>query len=449
MRDQRDPQDDLLEAVLSRENMQRAWDRVRANKGAPGIDGMTVDEFLEFARPHWEGILQALRSGRYNPQPVRRTEIPKSSGGTRPLGIPTVLDRVIQQAVAQVLTPIFEEIFSDHSYGFRPGRSAHDAVKAVQEMRSWGCCYAVDADLSKFFDKVNHDVLMRLLAKHVHNKSVLRLIGKYLRAGVVLDPKSNPTTVTATPTGVPQGGPLSPLLANVVLHELDCELARRGHCFVRYADDFIVLVRSQRTGERVLGSIRRWLQTNLRLELNDSKSSVVSVEGCEFLGFVFRGNQIRWSDKSEREFKRRIKELTKRSWGVSMGYRLFKLSEYIRGWMGYFGISEYYSSLPRIDEWLRRRIRLCYWKQWGRPRRRIGALLKLGVDKLSAVCAGRSRKGPWRLSRTLATNSGMSNAWLATQGLISVRALWIARHYPDGGVRRLRDKTSKGNAIQH
>jgi len=223
-----------------------------------------------------------------------------------------------------------------------------------------------------------------------------------------------------------------------MLHELDCELERRGHSFVRYADDFIILVRHRDAGERVSASVKRFLETKLRLKLNDSKSGVVAVEGCEFLGFTFRGSQVRWSDKAEREFRRRVKRLTSRSWGVSMSYRLSKLNEYIRGWMGYFGYSEYYSPLPRMDEWLRRRIRLCYWKQWKKPRRRIGQLLKLGTDKLSAVCAGRSRKGPWRLSRTLATQSGMTNEWLAAQGVISIKALWITRHYPDGGPRRNR-----------
>jgi RNA-directed DNA polymerase len=225
------------------------------------------------------------------------------------------------------------------------------------------------------------------------------------------------------------------LLANVVLHELDCELERRGHCFARYADDFVILVKSHRAGERVLQSIQHFLAKRLRLELNEAKSGVVPIEGCEFLGFTFRGKQIRWSHKAEREFKRRVRRLTSRSWGVSMEYRLAKLSEYVRGWMGYFGVSEYYTIVPTLDEWLRRRVRLCYWKMWKKPRRRIRQLLKLGADKRHAILTGLSRKGYWRLSRTLGTQSAMTNAWLAEQGVISLKALWVNIHYPDGGPR--------------
>ncbi len=326
-----------------------------------------------------------------------------------------------------------EAFFSDHSHGFRPGRKAHDAVRYVQETRRKGYRFAVDADLSKFFDRVNHDVLMRLLARHVKDPVLLRLIGKYLRAGVVIDGKFEATTA-----GVPQGGPLSPLLANVVLHELDCELERRGHRFARYADDFVILVKSHRAGERVLRSVQHFLAKRLRLELNEAKSGVVPIEGCEFLGFTFRGKQIRWSNKAEREFKRRVRRLTSRSWGVSMEYRLAKLSEYVRGWMGYFGVSEYYTIVPTLDEWLRRRVRLCYWKMWKKPRRRIRQLLKLGVDKRHAILTGLSRKGYWRLSRTLGTQSGITNAWLAEQGVISLKVLWVNIHYPDGGPRSRR-----------
>ena len=266
---------------------------------------------------------------------------------------------------------------------------------------------------------------MRLLAKHVKDPVLMRLIGKYLRAGVVIDGR-----VEATTAGVPQGGPLSPLLANVVLHELDCELERRGHAFARYADDFVILVKSLRAGERVLRSVQRFLAKRLRLELNEAKSGVVPIDGCEFLGFTFRGKQIRWSDKAEREFKRRVRCLTDRSWGVSMGVRLAKLAEYVRGWIGYFGLSEYYTILPTLDDWLRRRVRLCYWKMWKRPARRIRQLIELGTGRLSAILAGISRKGYWRLSRTLSTHTGMTNAWLARQGVPSLRQHWINIHYP-------------------
>jgi RNA-directed DNA polymerase len=431
--DEPGPHDDLMELVLSRRNMTLAYERVKANRGAPGVDGMTVDQFLEFARQHWDGIRSALRSGRYQPKPVRRTEIPKPTGGTRPLGIPTVLDRVIQQAIAQILTPICEAFFSDHSHGFRPGRRAHDAVRYVRDAKQKGHRFAVNADLSKFFDRVNHDVLMRLIAKHVRDPVLLRLIGRYLRAGVVID-----GNVEATTAGVPQGGPLSPLLANVVLHELDCELERRGHAFARYADDFVILVKSLRAGERVLRSVPRFLATRLRLELNEAKSGVVPIDGCEFLGFTFRGRQIRWSDDVEREFKRRVRRLTHRSWGVSMGYRLAKLAEYVRGWIGYFGLSEYYTILPTLDDWLRRRVRLCYWKMWKRPARRIRQLIQLGTGRRSAILAGLSRKGYWRLSRTLSTHTGMTNAWLAKQGVLSLKALWVSIHYPEGASSKKR-----------
>ena len=384
--DEPGPHDDLMEQVLSRRNMTLAYERVKANRGAPGVDGMTVDQFLDFARQHWDGIRSALRSGRYEPKPVRRVEIPKPTGGTRPLGIPTVLDRVIQQAIAQILTPICETFFSDHSHGFRPGRRAHDAVRYVRDAKQRGQRFAVNADLSKFFDRVNHDVLMRLIAKHVRHPVLLRLIGKYLRAGVVID-----GNVAATTAGVPQGGPLSPLLA-------------------------------------------------LRLELNEAKSGVEPIDGCEFLGFTFRGRQIRWSDDAEREFKRRVRCLTHRSWGVSMGHRLAKLAEYVRGWIGYFGLSEYYSILPTLDDWLRRRVRLCYWKMWKRPARRIRQLIQLGTGRRSAILAGLSRKGYWRLSRTLElnTHTGMTNAWLAQQGVLSLKALWVSIHYPAGASSKKR-----------
>ena len=425
--DEPEPHEDLMELILCRRNMTRAYERVKANRGAPGVDSMNVDEFLDFAHQHWDGIRSALRSGRYQPMPVRRTEIPKSTGGTRKLGIPSVLDRTIQQAIAQVLTPTCESFFSDHSYGYRPGRSARDAVRYVRQAKQQGYRFAVNADLSKFFDRVNHDVLLRLLAQRVTDPILLRLIGKYLRAGVAID-----GNIEATTAGVPQGGPLSPMLANVVLHELDCELECRGHKFARYADDIIILVKSRRAGERVLRSVQRFLAKQLRLELNEAKSGVVPVEGCEFLGFTFRGRQIRWSRKAEREFKRRVRRLTSRSWGVSMEVRLAKLAQYVRGWMGYFGLSEYYTILPTLDEWLRRRVRLCYWKMWRRPRNRIRQLLKLGTGQRSAILAGLSRKGYWRLSRTLSTHTGMTNAWLAEQGVISLKELWVNIHYPEG-----------------
>ena len=420
-----DPNDHLLERILSRENMLKAWKRVKANKGAPGIDGKSIEEFPKFARNHWDNIRESLLAGTYQPLPVRRVEIPKATGGTRPLGIPTVLDRLIQQAIYQVMMPIFDPNFSDHSYGFRPGRSAHNAVYQIREYIREGYRVAVDMDLSKFFDTVNHDVLMHRVARKVRDKRVLRLIGKYLRAGVMVNGR-----LQATRKGVPQGGPLSPLLANILLDDLDKELERRGHRFVRYADDFIILVKSQRAGERVMACVQRFLERKLKLEVNQDKSQVASTNQTDFLGFTFKGTKIRWSDKAFVEFKRRIKELTGRSWFVSMEYRLDKLAQYIRGWMNYFGISEYYRPIPEIDHWLRRRVRMCYWKQWRYARTKVRELRKLGTSLHAAISAAISRKGPWHLARTLATQTGMTNQWLKDQGLLSVKELWVNIHYP-------------------
>lgn len=419
------PDDHLLERMLSRENMQRAWKRVETNKGAPGIDGMSIEEFPEFARQNWDRIRESLLTGTYQPSPVRRVEIPKDTGGTRPLGIPIVLDRVIQQATAQVLVPIFDPGFSEASYGFRPGRSAQDAVRKVREHIREGYRIAVDIDLSKFFDTVNHDVLMHRVARRVRDKRVLRLIGKYLRAGVVVNGR-----LQHTPRGVPQGGPLSPLLANILLDDLDKELEHRGHRFVRYADDFIILVKSRRAGERVMQSVQKFLERSLKLSINQDKSSVARTDDTDFLSFTFRGGSIRWSEKAFREFKRRVKLLTGRSWFVSMDYRFSELGLYLRGWMNYFGISEYYRPIPEIDHWLRRRIRMCYWKQWRYARTKVRELLKLGTYRKAAIFVAISRKGPWHLARTLATQTGMTNQWLKDQGLLSVKELWVKIHYP-------------------
>ena len=292
------------------------------------------------------------------------------------LTIASITDRVIQQAITQVLSPIFDPRFSESSYGFRPSRSAHDAVRKVRHYITQGYRYAVDIDLAKFFDTVNHDLLVQLLCKRIKDKALLRLINRYLKAGVQINGKTEPTH-----TGVPQGSPLSPLLSNVVLDVLDKELEKRGHRFVRYADDFIILVKSQQAGQRVMQSIKRFLLKKLKLHINEHKSSVVKSNGCSYLGFTFKGRKIQWSDKSFTTFKRRVRLLTGRSWGVSMHYRLNKLAEYIRGWMGYYALSEFYRPVPEIDHWLRRRIRMCYWKQWGRCRKRIKELLKLGAPK--------------------------------------------------------------------
>lgn len=419
------PNDCLLERILSRENMQYAWKRVKANKGSPGVDNISINEFPGFARDNWNTIRESLADGNYQPLPVKRVEIPKSSGGTRPLGIPSVTDRLIQQAVSQVLVPIFDPGFSDASYGFRPGRSAHDAVYKVREYIKGGFRVAVDMDLSEFFDMVNHDVLMHRVARKIRDKRVLKLIGKYLRAGVVVNGRRQDTR-----KGVPQGGPLSPLLANILLDDLDKELEKRGHSFVRYADDFLVLVRSHRAGVRVSQSIERFLNRKLKLKINKKKSRVAKTDDTNFLGFTFKGTKIRWSDKAFHQFKWRIKRLTGRSWFVSMEYRMKKLAQYLRGWINYFGISEYYRPIPEIDHWLRRRVRMCHWKQWRYVRTRVRNLLKMGAHPNVAIPMSFSRKGPWKCARTLATQTGMTNQWLKDQGLLSVKELWVNIHYP-------------------
>jgi RNA-directed DNA polymerase len=420
-----DPDDHLLERILSKENVLKAWKRVKSNKGAPGIDNMSIEEFPEFAKNHWNNIRETILAGSYQPLPVRRVEIPKATGGSRPLGIPIVLDRLIQQAIYQVLMPIFDPYFSDHSYGFRPNRSAHDAVYQIRKYIREGYRVAVDMDLSKFFDTVNHDVLMYRVALKIRDKRVLRLIGKYLRAGVMVNGH-----LQKTRKGVPQGGPLSPFLANILLDDLDKELEKRGHRFVRYADDFVILVKSQRAGERVMLSVQRFLERKLKLKVNKKKSRVAPTDKTNFLGFTFRGTKIRWSGKAFHEFKRRVKELTGRSWFVSMEYRFEKLAQYLRGWMNYFGISEYYRPIPEIDHWLRRRVRMCYWKQWRRFKTRVRNLLKIGTHPGVAIPMCFSRKGPWKCARTLATQTGMTNQWLKDQGLLSVKELWVNIHYP-------------------
>jgi RNA-directed DNA polymerase len=419
------PKVNLLERILTRKNMLLAWKRVKANKGAPGIDDVTIEDFPEYLHEHWHRIRESLLAGTYQPSPVRRVEIPKSTGGFRPLGIPTVLDRLIQQAIAQVLNPIFDPEFSEFSFGFRPGRSAQDAVYQVREYIRQRYRIAVDMDLSKFFDTVNHDVLMHRISRKIHDKRLLHLIGKYLRAGVVVSGR-----LQKTPKGVPQGGPLSPLLANILLDDLDKELEKRGHNFVRYADDFIILVKSKSAGERVMQSVQYFLERRCKLQINEKKSYVRKTDETNFLGFSFMKTKICWSDASFREFKRRVKRLTGRSWFVSMDYRYWKLTEYVRGWMNYYGISEYYRPIPEIDHWLRRRMRMCYWKQWRYCRTRVRNLLKLGAKPNVAIPMSLSRKGPWKMARTLATQTGMTNQWLQDQGLVSVKELWVNIHYP-------------------
>ncbi len=355
--------DNLLERVLSPDNLQAAWKQVKGNKGAPGVDGITLEDYPQWARQHWAATRRALENGYYIPQPVKRVVIPKPNGGSRLLGIPCVNDRVIQQAIAQVLTPLIDPTFSKASHGFRPGRNAHGAVRQVKGYIESGHRVAVDVDLSKFFDRVNHDILMARLSRHVSDKRLLKMIGRYLRAGVMIEGIRHPT-----PEGVPQGGPLSPLLANVVLDDLDKLLESRDMPFARYADDFVICVKSTSAGHRVMDWVKRFLTSQLKLLINEEKSQVVKTNTLHFLGFTFRGKKIRWSDKALSNFKHTIRRLTKRSWGISMQRRYRELRLYIQGWINYFGLSEYYRPLPGLDEWIRRRLRMCYLKPWRKPR---------------------------------------------------------------------------------
>jgi RNA-directed DNA polymerase len=384
----------------------------------------TVEEFPGFARSHWPSMRQALLDGSYQPSPVRRVAILKPGGrGQRLLGIPIVLDRLICQAIQQVLTPIFDPDFSESSFGFQPGRSAHGAVRQVTRLLREGRRTAVDLDLEKFFDKVNHDVLLVRVSRKVRDKRLLALIGRYLRAGALAG-----EVIQTTEIGTPQGSPLSPLLANILLDDLDKELQRRRLRFARYADDLLILVKSERAGQRVKASLTRYLTRRLKLVVNEAKSRACPVHQSVFLGFTFRGNKLRWSEKAFADFQHRVRKLTGRSWGVSMSYRLRRLAQYLRGWMNYFGISEYYRPVPEIDHWIRRRIRMCYWKQWRWARTKVRNLLALGMSKRQAILTAISRKSYWHLSKTLATQTGMTNQWLASQGLISVRDLWIKAH---------------------
>ena len=416
----------MMESILERENLLRAWQRVKSNAGAPGIDGMTVEGFPAFCREHWPRIRSALMEGTYRPAPVRRVFIPKPDGSQRPLGVPTVLDRVIQQALAQVLTPLFEGGFSTHSYGFREGRSAHQAVRHVEACWKEGRRHAVDCDLKSFFDTVNHDRLMGQLRDKIHDRKVLGLIRGYLQAGVVLPDG----TREATPQGVPQGGPLSPLLANITLDPLDKELERRGHRFARYADDFLVMVKSAKAAERVIASLTRFVEGRLKLVVNRAKSKAAPLKQCAFLGFQIgaRGKAV-WTAKTHARFKRRVREITRRNRGHRAQDVIGELRRYVTGWLNYFGPSDTYSQVVELAEWVRRRVRLYYWKQWKQPRTRRRHLLALGIPHEEVHMATRSRKGYWRMSANSIVQRALTNRWLQEQGVPDMRKSWIVLHY--------------------
>jgi RNA-directed DNA polymerase len=416
----------MMEQVLTSENVRKAWQRVKANAGAPGIDGMTVDAFPAFGRKHWPRIRSALMEGTYRPAPVRRVFIPKPDGAKRPLGVPTVLDRVIQQALAQVLSPLFEGGFSQSSYGFRKGRNAHQAMRSVEGCWKEGRRHAVDCDLKSFFDTVNHDRLMGQLRGKIHDRQVLGLIRRYLEAGVELPDG----TREATPQGVPQGGPLSPLLANITLDPMDKELERRGHRFARYADDFLVMVKSAKAAERVMASLTGFVEGRLKLVVNRAKSKAAPLKQCAFLGFQIGAvGKAVWTAKAYARFKQRVREITRRNRGHWVQDVIDELHRYVVGWLNYFGISHTYTALLELAEWVRRRVRLYYWKQWKQPRTRRRHLLALGADPEEVHMATRSRKGYWRMSRNSILQRALNNHWLHEQGVPDMRKLWITLHY--------------------
>ena len=423
---------DLLERILNRENLNRAYKRVRANHGAPGIDGMTVEDALPWLREHREELLDSIRRGKYKPQPVRRKEIPKPDGGVRKLGIPTVTDRIIQQAIAQQLIPIYEPLFSEGSYGYRPKRSAQQAIQKVKEYAEQGYTQAVLIDLSKYFDTLNHELLMNLLRKHIHDKRVTELIKKYLKSGVM----ENGIHVK-TEEGSPQGGPLSPLLANVYLNKFDQEMAKRGVPVVRYADDIVVLARSQRAAERLLESSRRFLEGKLKLKMNMEKSRVVnvySIRNFKFLGFALGrskdGVYIRAHAKSLKRAKQKLKELTSRSQGRNVRVVMDHVKKFIRGWLGYFGIASMKATMQRWDEWLRRRFRMYIWKQWKVPKARIKNLTKLGIPRWKAHQWGYV-KGYWRVAGSPVLTRSITNERLARAGYYSISDKYESLHLCD------------------
>jgi RNA-directed DNA polymerase len=408
----------LMEEVCERENLKEALRRVKANQGSAGVDGMTVGGISDYLKQHWPAIREQLLSGTYEPKPVRRVEIPKPDGGVRKLGIPTVLDRFIQQAVMQVLQRKWDGTFSEHSYGFRPGRSAHQAVAQAQQYIAEGYGWCVDFDLEKFFDRVNHDKLMGQVAKRVADKRLLKLIRAFLNAGVMENGLVGPSG-----EGTPQGGPLSPLLSNLVLDELDRELERRGHRFVRYADDCNIYVRSERAGQRVMESIAQFITQRLKLKVNEAKSAVARPQERKFLGFSFTsGPEVRRiiARKALDRFKRRIREITRRAKSVSMETTMEVLAPYLRGWRSYFGFCETPEVLLSLTRWVRLRLRAARWRQWKTQRRRRAALLALGVSPRLARNTAGSGHGPWYLARSQALARGLSNAYFRSLGLPSL-----------------------------
>jgi len=409
----------MIEEILSRENMLSALAKVEANKGSHGVDGMSVKELRRHLLQNWENIRESIRKGTYEPSPVRRVEIPKPNGGTRLLGIPTVTDRLIQQAITQVLTPVFDPMFSERSYGFRPTRRGHDAVRKAREFMQEGYRIVVDIDMEKFFDRIHHDRLMARLAERVTDKRVLKLIRRYLQAGVM-----EAGLVQATTEGAPQGGPLSPLLSNIVLDELDKELEKRKLRFVRYADDCNIYVKTWKAGHRVMKSITRFIEGKLKLKVNREKSAVDRPWKRKFLGFTFSWDrktpQIKLAKASLDRVKGKIRAITSRSKAIPIEKRIQELNQYLTGWSGYYALADTKSVFQALDEWTRRRLRMCEWKQWKQPKTKVRKLVSLGVPRQKAYEWGNTRKKYWRIANSPILHRALNNQYWKTQGLRSV-----------------------------
>lgn len=405
----------MMNQILSRENLILALKRVERNKGSHGVDGMTVKSLRSYVSEHWESLRIQLEAGTYEPSPVRRVEIPKPDGGVRLLGIPTVVDRFIQQAIAQVLSNVYDPTFSAFSYGFRPERNGHQAIRQARTYMEEGKRWVVDMDLEKFFDKVNHDKLMGLLTKRIQDSALLRLIQRFLKSGIMVN-----GVCTSSDEGTPQGGPLSPLLANIILNELDEELERRGHAFVRYADDFHIYVSSKKAGARVMDSITSWIEKKLYLKVNKDKSAVDRPWRRKFLGFSFTSNRkpkVRIHRKSIQRMKEKVRTLTSRKKAWSMEYRLQKLNQFLVGWCGYFALADTGKVFQDLDSWIRRRLRMCLWKTWKLPRTRERNLIRLGVPKGKAHEWANSRKAYWRISHSPVLQRTLNNSYWSRSGL--------------------------------
>jgi RNA-directed DNA polymerase len=409
--------DSLMEEICKPSNLNRAYKQVKANKGAAGIDGKTVTELGDWIRRHKEELIKSLLEGSYKPQKVRAVEIPKPDGGIRQLGIPTVVDRLVQQAIVQVLEPIFDPTFSEGSYGFRPNRSAHQALKKAQEYVRDGRYISVDIDLERFFDRVNHDVLMARLAKRIKDKRLLRIVRRFLETGMMKQ-----GVVIERAEGMPQGGNLSPLLSNLLLDELDKELEERGHKFCRYADDCNIYVRSQKAGERVMFSIKKFLEKKLRLKLNEKKSKVAEVKECKFLGYkLLNDGRLVIAEVSVKRFKDKIRQITKRNRSVKLEEIIRQLNKMLLGWVGYFRLTEYVKQLPDLDGWIRRKLRCYRLKQKKEYWPIVRFLMTLGIDRHDAWCIGRSGKGWWRLSCNPVLHKALNRAWFEKMGLVSLQ----------------------------